>query len=60
MADFGGLGDKANDFLKSDKGEQLSDGALDKAGDAVDERTGGKFDDKIDGARDAADKRIGQ
>lgn len=60
MADFGGLGDKANDFLKSDKGEQLSDGALDKAGDAADERTGGKFDDKIDGARDAADKRIGQ
>ena len=60
MADFGDLGDKANDFLKSDKGEQVSDGALDKAGDAVDERTGGKFDDKIDAARDAADKRIGQ
>ncbi|MGN6742722.1 MAG: antitoxin [Amnibacterium sp.] len=60
MADFGGLGDKANEFLKSDKGEQLSDGALDKAGDAVDERTGDRFDKQVDGARDAADKRIGQ
>jgi hypothetical protein len=60
MPDFGGLGDKANEFLKSDKGEQLSDGALDKAGDAVDERTGNRFDEKIEGARDAADKHIGQ
>ena len=28
-----GIGDKASDFLNSDKGEQVSDGALDKAAD---------------------------
>ena len=59
MADLGGLGDKAKDFLNSDKGEQASDAGLDKVGDAVDGFTGGKFDDKIDAARNAADERVG-
>lgn len=57
--DLGGLGDKANDFAKSQKGEQLSDDALDRGGDAADKASGGKFGDKIEGAEDAADKRIG-
>lgn len=57
MTDFG---DKAKDFLNSDKGEQVSDDALHKAGDAIDDRTGGRFDGKVDAAEDAADKRIGQ
>jgi hypothetical protein len=57
MVDFG---DKAKDFLQSDKGEQVSDGALGKAGDAVDERTGGKFDKQVDQAEHTADGRIGQ
>ena len=60
MADFGDLGGKANDFLQSDKGEQMSDDALQKAGDAVDDRTGGKFDGQLDKAEQAADDRIGQ
>jgi hypothetical protein len=59
MADLGGLGDKAKDFANSDKGEQASDAGLDKAGDAASSATGGKFDEKIDGASDAADKKVG-
>ena len=59
MADLGGLGDKAKDFADSDKGEQASDAGLDKAGDAANSASGGKFDDKIDGATDAADKKVG-
>ncbi|WP_375387643.1 antitoxin [uncultured Amnibacterium sp.] len=54
-----GIGDKANDFLHSDKGEQASDGALDKAGDAADRATGGGHDEQIDTAREAADQKLG-
>lgn len=54
-----GLFDKANEFLESDKGEQVSDGALDKAGDLADSKTGGGHEDAIKKARDAADQRIG-
>jgi hypothetical protein len=57
MAD---LGDKAKDFLDSDKGEQLSDAGLDKAGDAADKATGGGHGDQIDKATDAADDKIGE
>jgi hypothetical protein len=59
MADLGGLGDKAKDFADSDKGEKATDAGLDKAGDAANSATGGKFDDQIDKAGDAADKKIG-
>ncbi|GAB3607554.1 hypothetical protein GCM10027413_29630 [Conyzicola nivalis] len=59
MADLSGLGDKAKDFANSDKGEQATDAGLDKAGDAASSASGGKFDEKIDGASDAADKKVG-
>jgi hypothetical protein len=59
MAEFGGLADKARDAMNSDKGEQLSDGAIDKAGDAADSATGGKFEDQIDAGQNAADKKVG-
>lgn len=59
MADLGGLGDKAKDFANSDKGEKAGDAALQKGDDAASSATGGKVDDKIDDARDAADGRIG-
>ena len=59
MADLGGLADKAKDALNSDKGEQVSDAAIDRAGDAANSATGGKFDDKIDAGEDAADSRVG-
>jgi hypothetical protein len=59
MADLGGLGDKAKDFANSDKGEKATDAGLDKAGDAANSATGGKFDEKIDSAGESADKKIG-
>ncbi|MGC5172485.1 antitoxin [Micromonospora sp. DT81.3] len=59
MADLGGLGDKAKEFLNSEKGEQASDAAIDKAGDAANSATGGKFDDKINAGEDAADRKVG-
>jgi hypothetical protein len=59
MADLGGLGDKAKDFANSDKGEKATDSGIDKAEDAASNASGGKFDDKIEGAGDAADKKVG-
>jgi hypothetical protein len=53
------LGDKAKDFANSDKGEQATDTGIDKAGDAADKATGGKFDDKIDKGQAAADSKVG-
>jgi MT0933-like antitoxin protein len=55
-----GLGDKAKDFLNTDKGEKASDSVLDKAADAADSKSGGRFDGQIDKARDAADGRLGE
>ncbi|KQX08194.1 MULTISPECIES: antitoxin [unclassified Leifsonia] len=60
MADQGGLGDKAKDFANSDQGEKASDAGLDKAGDAADSATGGKFSDKIDAGQQAADDKVGE
>lgn len=57
-----GLGDltsKAGELLGSDKSEAVTDQALDKAADAAKKATGGKFDEKIDSVRDAADAKIG-
>jgi hypothetical protein len=54
-----GIGDKANDLLHSDKGEKASDGALDKAGDKVDDLTGGGHKDQVDKAQQAADTKLG-
>jgi hypothetical protein len=55
-----GLGDKAKDLLNSDKGEQVSDQALDKGEQLADQKTGDKHDQQIDKGRDLADDRIGQ
>jgi hypothetical protein len=60
MVDLGGLGDKAKQLADSEKGEQITDGALGKADDAASSASGGKFDDKIDTAREGADGKIGQ
>ena len=53
------LAKKAGDTLNSDKAEAISDKALDAAADAAKKVTGGKYDDKIDAARDAVDGKIG-
>lgn len=54
-----GLGDVAGDFLKSDKGEQISDSALDKAADAASAKAGDSHQEQIDKVRDAADGKLG-
>ena len=57
-----GLGDlksKASEALSSDKVEQVSDQALDRVAKTAKKVAGGKFDEKIDSARDAADAKIG-
>ena len=48
------LAKKAGDALSSDKAEAISDKALDAAAGAAKKATGGKYDDKIDTARDAS------
>ena len=55
-----GLGDKAKDFLDSDKGEQVSDQALDRGAQFADQKTGGEHAAQIDKGRDLADERIGR
>jgi hypothetical protein len=58
--DIGGLGDKAKKALDSDKGEKMSDSALDRGEQFADDRTGGKFDAQTDKVGDQADQRIGR
>ncbi|WIE74885.1 Rv0909 family putative TA system antitoxin [Curtobacterium sp. MCSS17_007] len=50
---------KVQDALKSEQAEGVSDKVLGGVADAVKKATGGKYDDKIDDAREQADKRIG-
>lgn len=55
-----GLGDivnKAKD-LAADHPDQVNQG-IDKAGDAVDERTGGKYVGQVDKAQEAAQGHLG-
>jgi len=51
--------DSVKNALKSEKAEGVSDKLLDGVANAAKKASGGKHDDKIDGARDAADKKIG-
>ncbi|SDO27938.1 MT0933-like antitoxin protein [Microbacterium sp. ru370.1] len=60
MADLGALGDKAKDAVNGEQGEQTSDAAIEKAGDAADSVSGGKFDDKIDAGEEAVDSKVGE
>jgi hypothetical protein len=62
------LAGKAEEFLKSDQvkdalgssqAEDISDTLLDGVEDVVNKVTGGKFEGALDGARDAADKAVG-
>ena len=49
---LGGLGDKAKD-LAGDNADKAQDG-IDKGGDFVDDKTGGKYADKVDSVQDGA------
>jgi len=51
--------DKVKDALKSEKAEDISDKLLDGVATAAQKATGSKFDEQIEGARKAADDKIG-
>lgn len=53
------LTNKAKDAMNSDKGEEITDQGLDKASDAANNVTGGKFEDQINKVRDGADDKLG-
>lgn len=54
------LKEKAEGLIQSTlKDEAKTDSALDSVAGAAKKGTGGKFDDKIDAARDAADSKLG-
>jgi hypothetical protein len=54
------LGDsKVQDALHSEQAEGISDKLLDGVAGVADKVTGGKFEEQIKGARDAADKAVG-
>ncbi|MFT9774037.1 antitoxin [Brevibacterium casei] len=48
---FDDLTNKAKDAVNSDKGEEISDQGLDKASDAANNLSGGKFEDQINQGR---------
>jgi hypothetical protein len=50
---------KVTEALKSEQAEEISDKLLDGVAGAANKVTGGKFEDKISEARDAADKQVG-
>lgn len=52
-----GFIDKAKDFVSKNP-DKVRQG-IDKAGDAFDQRTGGKYADKVDRVQDEANKRLG-
>ncbi|WAA65611.1 antitoxin [Microbacterium oxydans] len=51
--------DRVKDALKSEQAENISDNVLDGVAGVVNKVTGGKFEAQVDGARDAADKAVG-
>lgn len=57
MGLFDSAKDKASGLAEDNK-DKVDEG-VDKAGDAVDDKTGDKYSDKIDGAGDAAKDKLG-
>jgi hypothetical protein len=51
---------KAQEFLKTEKGEEVSDKLLDGGAAVANKVTGNKHADKIQNARDSADKHVGR
>ena len=51
--------DKVKEALKSEKAEDVSDKLLDSVAGAAQKVTGSKFDEQIEGARKAADEKLG-
>ena len=57
---FEDLVNTGKDALNSEQGEQMSDQAIQGAGDGFDKLTGGKFAEQADGVQEHADGFIGQ
>ncbi|WP_446664372.1 antitoxin [Flexivirga sp. B27] len=57
MGLFDSAKDKASE-LAGDNKDKVDEG-VEKAGDAVDDKTGGKFSDQIDSGQDAAKDKLG-
>ena len=57
MPDLGGLADKAKNMASGH--EDTVNQGIDKAGDTVDEKTGGKFEGQVDQGQDALRDRLG-
>lgn len=55
-----GLMDKANEFIGSEQGEQVSDQGLQAAADFANERTGGQHGEQIQQGQQFLDDKIGQ
>ncbi len=59
-----GMVDKAKEVFEEHrddlKDEEKTDALLDRAAGAAKGLTGGKFDEKIDQAREAADRKLGE
>lgn len=55
-----GLLDKANEFLNSDQGEQMSDQAIQAGADAINKATDNKFTDQVQQGAQIADDHIGK
>jgi hypothetical protein len=55
---MGGFMDKAEEF--ADQHDQQVDQGIEKAGDAAEERTGGKYDEQIERGVDMAQERTGE
>jgi len=51
---------KAQEFLKTEKGEEISDKVLDGGAAVANKVTGNKHADKIQNARETADKHLGR
>ncbi|WEO76781.1 antitoxin [Cryobacterium sp. SO2] len=51
---------KAQEFLKTEKGEEISDKVLDGGAAVANKVTGNKHADKIQTARETADKHLGR
>jgi hypothetical protein len=62
MGIFDEIKDKVSEFVEGnpDKVEDLSDQGIDKAGDALDSATDGKFSDQVDQGQQIADDKIGE
>lgn len=62
MGAFDNIKNQVTDMAKEhgDKLESATDAALDKGAELIDDKTGGKFSDKIQQGRDIVDGKIGE